>query len=342
MGLPAEHELRAVGRNGDAQIGRLTLQRLRHRGGDVGGRRRRRAVEAGSRRFERDDFDAAADAVGAAGLLHRRSGRRAERASARVELRDRIRDPLVLRLRRGDRERVERRVRGDLRVAERARDQIAGGARVDVTQPVDLRVPHARLRLIDQRHERFRLRDVVGRSGQDDRLAGDARAHGAELVRDRARDVARRRFGDAHRLDGRRRDRRGRRLRRVHRGDQRLDLREIGGRRLDQQRRVGRARDARAAVELANARGHCGRIRGVQLHRVADRARRRADVDALHDRAHAGDVLRRCDDDERIRVRVDGDARARIKSMQYRSGALCGDDLDRQNGRCERHLRSTR
>jgi hypothetical protein len=87
--------------------------------------------------------------------------------------------------------------------ASATRDEVARGARVGEAQAVDLRVAHAGLRLIDQRDHGFGLRDVVGRTGEQDRLSHHAGAHAVELMCYRARDVAWCRLRDANRLDRR-------------------------------------------------------------------------------------------------------------------------------------------
>ena len=106
-----EHQLRAVGRHGDPQVGGLALQRLRHRRRDVAGGRGRRAVEPGGGRAQRDDLDAPAPARFGATAAAGPADRPRSAGAARVELRERVGDALLLGRRREHRDRVEARRR---------------------------------------------------------------------------------------------------------------------------------------------------------------------------------------------------------------------------------------
>ncbi len=96
---------------------------------------------------------------------------RAGRSRRWIELSDRIDDALLLRSRRRDGERVQRRIDADLKIVEAAAKQVRERRRIDRADAVDSRVLVAERRHVDLSDQRFRSSDAVRRADEHDGAA---------------------------------------------------------------------------------------------------------------------------------------------------------------------------
>jgi len=336
-GAAGDDQLIRVRRDGDAQIGRRLRERRGHGRGDVRRARRRRAVDARQRRAQRVHFEglvADADRIGGKARLHDRKRRRAS-TGIRVELIDRVGDATLLGCVAVHGHRVEPFVDAQRDVRKGALDQIADRTRIVELNAIQLRVPHVRSGLVETDGEVFRAAHAVGIAREYETAAGDGDAHAVHGVRDLARHRMRRRLRDAngvaafgHASGGCR----GRRCR-VERGDERVDLLRVVRRRADDHGCAARSGcDARRRKERAHLRNDRRRAHDVERERFRARCERALHVEPGEDGSHRRDVVRPGDDDDGVRVRIDGHAIVRVEFPENACGTL-GRNLSERDHR---------
>ena len=179
-----------------------------------------------------------------------------------VELADRVGDAPLHREIRGHGDRVEIGVDRELQIGKRALEEIGDRSRIDVLEPVDFGVLGSHLRHVELGDELLGMIDFVGRPREQDLAARDRYFDGRRLGRDCARDLLDVALRNAHGFGGIARLGRRRGRSRVDRGDDRLDLRHVGGRGHDDDRAVRRNDDARLRKDAAQALQRRFRARG--------------------------------------------------------------------------------